>query len=120
MGWSTKRRSPFESPAGALLGRRRTIRTVRNLLLVVAACTICFHWAGEPLLRWEYRYRGRHSDPVMIDATYVGFSGRREIRADDYAEGCPLILFVKPEPSLSHKLLRALWPVASSPRTSQP
>lgn len=102
------RRSPFESPSQKLISTRTIRRIVRNWLIVITAVLLLIDLAGEPLLRWEYRYRGRRSDPYIFDATYVGFSGRLEASAGEYADGCPLVLFVKPSPPLWRRATQSL------------
>jgi hypothetical protein len=95
-----ERRSPFESPSQMLVGARAIRRGARNWLIVTATIVLWIDLVGEPLLRWEYRYLGDHSAPSILDATYVGVSGRLEASAGEYADGCPLVLFVKPSPPL--------------------
>lgn len=103
-----QRRSPFESPSQKLISLRAIRRAMRNWLIVAAAVALLIDLVGEPLLRWEYRYRGRRSDPYILDATYVGVSGRLEASAGEYAEGCPLVLFVKPSPPLWRRATQSI------------
>lgn len=98
---SKHRGSPFESPSEHLFSLRRIVRYVRNILIVgIAVCLLvdCF---GEPLLRWEYRYRGSYANRQVLSATYVGvLRGQIESEALRDPKGCPLVLFVQPEPPL--------------------
>jgi hypothetical protein len=97
---SPQRRSPFESPSQKLLGTRQIVRFLRNGLIVAAVTVLLIDQVGEPMLRWEYRYRGSSSNPHIINATYLGVRGRIESGALDHVGDCPLVLFAKPNPPL--------------------
>lgn len=102
MSPSNKRRTTFESPSQSLLSRRQLVRLARNGLIVAAVLAAFVELVGEPLLRWEYRYRGSSSHPHILSATYVGLGrGRVESGALRNAGDCPVVLFAKPE--------RPLW-----------
>lgn len=108
----TKHRSPFESPSRQLVSRRKVVWCVRNVLIVGAVLVVLVEQVGEPLLRWEYRYRGQSSNPTIFSATYIGVRGRVE-SADLNAGDCPVVLFVQPNPPLwrqaSDRVLSLLW-----------
>ncbi len=97
---SPRSRSPYGSPVGTTLGWRRLVRTTRNLLVVAVVGAAFIDYVGEPLLRWEYRYHDRATGAKVLDATYVGVSGRRFVRAGETDGDCPVILFAKPAPPL--------------------
>lgn len=92
--------TPFDRPGGPRAALRHGVR----LLVVMVTVVVLVDMLGEPLLRWEYRYRGPHSDPTILSGTYYGFSGRHEVWAGEHAHGCPLILWRRPEPPLHRRL----------------
>lgn len=96
----TKRRSPFESPSRHLVGRRKAVRCVRNVLIVGAVLVALVDQVGEPLLRWEYRYRRGDPNRTPVSATYIGLSGRYASCQLCRASGHPVVLFSRPNPSL--------------------
>lgn len=100
--------APFESPSKRLLCPRAARRLARNLLLVIGIAWFAIDMLGEPLLRWEYRYRGHHASPQVIDATYIGMSGWRHVHANELGVRCPLVLFVCPDPPLWCRAMA--WP----------
>ncbi|TWT43474.1 hypothetical protein [Botrimarina hoheduenensis] len=93
-------RSPFESPSRYLISWRQIVRLVRNALIVGAVVVLLIDQVGEPLLRWEYRYRRGDPDRRPLAATYYGLSGRYESCQQCYSDGLPVVLFAQPEPPL--------------------
>ncbi|TWT86729.1 hypothetical protein Mal64_35580 [Pseudobythopirellula maris] len=106
----TNSRSPFESPSQCLISWRQVVRRVRNVLIVGAVLGLLIDRVGEPLLRWEYRYRGSRAHPQILNATYVGLRGRVESDGLDGAGDCPLVLFVRPDPPLWRRVTDPFWP----------
>lgn len=96
----SKRRSPFEKP----LGVRKVRRLLRNWLLLFGVIIAFVDVIGEPLLRWEYQYRGTYEQKTILNATYYGIGGRLESSTGQHGEGCPLIVFVRPETPLWKQL----------------
>lgn len=92
---------------------RQAARFVRNCLLIGAVLVLLIDQVGEPLLRWEYRYRGSSSNRQILDATYYGFSGRYESGVLDTPDGYPVVLFSRLEPPLWQRVtgkLRSMIP----------
>jgi hypothetical protein len=80
------------------VGYRRIWRTCRNVLIflvVFGALVICW---GMPAVQWTYRsYRtkGIPSAGDKIDADYWNpLIGWHLVDADQYAAGCPMIVFI--------------------------
>lgn len=101
---SAQNDSPFDDHSLKLLSWRRVLRGTAVLLLTVAALVLFVDTVGEPRLRWEYHYRGSYSDPVILDATYIGPSGLRPAGLNEQALGFPALSFVKPSPPLWRQL----------------
>lgn len=104
MSSTTKPTAPMGDFTDIALGRRWVLRQIRNWLLIAFMLAAVIEFVGAPYLRWEYHYLGPHKDPFITDATYVGFTGPFRVRAGQYAKDCPLILLIKPEPSLRQRL----------------
>ncbi len=92
--------APMGDSLDSTFGFRRMRRVIRNLLLITFVVMSLVDFFGEPFLRWEYRYQGQYSKPYITDATYIGFSGKREVIAGEFSGSCPLLLLIKPKPSL--------------------
>ena len=79
-------------------GYRRIRRMFRNLTIVVVACVVVVFVWGMPAVQWSYRaYRveGIPSATDKIEADYWSpFLGWRLVRADQYASGCPVVIFI--------------------------
>ncbi len=64
-------------------------------------------WAvfGTPYLRIAYKYRLAGQEKVYLSALYWSFAGSFEaFPADLGSDTCPLLIFVKPDESLLHRL----------------
>lgn len=95
---------PMGDSLDSTFGFRRLKRKIRNWLLIGFILVSLIDVYGTPHLRWEYRYEGNSHRPIISDATYVGFNGRLEVHAGQYGAECPLLLLIKPEPSLTRQL----------------
>ena len=88
--WPQKQNLPIPAPSPL----RYWLRKLRNLLLIAIAVCIAVEVYGVPHLRWEYQYRGSYENPIYISGEYVSPIGWHSVYAGQYADGCPLILWL--------------------------
>lgn len=80
------------------VGYWRVRRTIRNMLIYLAVFVAVVIFWGLPSVQWTYRtYRtkGIPSASDKIDADYWNpITGWHVVDADQYAAGCPMIVFI--------------------------